>query len=206
MCEKCNRPFPTKWKQCPDCKPKQTMNYKQVHSKIKIPSRYCKAYNGAFTAPETNLISDFSECKIDSIFFTGATGTGKTFLATALMQEHCKITGLGGIWTTAGLILQSIRATYASKSKTTEHEIITGYSTCPVLLIDDLGAEKITDWSTSSLYEIISDRVNWCRQTIITSNLLLSGIAEWNPRMASRLASFSVIEMSGRDRRLPEQE
>ena len=202
ICEQCNSPFPAKWGKCPDCEPNHELSYAQVNEKLRIPARYREAYAGGFDASQSSLITDMANSTIDSVFLSGGTGTGKTFLASAIMQEYCKVTGLICTWSTSGQMLQAIRATYGSNATQTEAEVTKEYAVCSLLLIDDLGAEKVTDWSISSLYEIISDRINWCKPTIVTSNLTLNDLSAWNPRIASRLASFVVMKLTGDDKRL----
>ena len=140
------------------------------------------------------------------IAVSGAVGRGKTSFSTALFREWIRkgITnkGFNGLWITAPEILAHIRSTYQRDSKETEREVINYYSKLPLLLIDDLGAEKQSDWSISAFYQILSDRVNWCKHTIITTNMGFIDMNDWEPRIASRVAGMHCIKMTGEDRRL----
>jgi len=73
-----------------------------------------------------------------------------------------------------------------------------------VLFLDDLGAEKMTDFVRQSLYAIINYREQHELPTIITSNYNLSNISgKIDDRIASRIAGMcEVIEIKGNDRRL----
>lgn len=73
-----------------------------------------------------------------------------------------------------------------------------------VLILDDLGAEKMTDFVRQALYYLINEREQWQLQTIITSNYSLSQLDEYiDSRISSRIAGMcKVVEFSGRDRRL----
>lgn len=72
-----------------------------------------------------------------------------------------------------------------------------------ILLLDDLGAEKTTDFVKQTLYIILSEREKWDRPTMITTNYLLSEIAEmFDARIASRLKGGTVLEFTGKDWRI----
>ena len=167
-----------------------------------MPEKYRGASKGKFTLTQLAEIEGFLMGWCEGVFLHGTQGTGKTFMATAMLQAWALSGKTGARWTTSPGMLAEIRSTYHPQAKHQEMEVIEKYALAPLLLIDDIGAEKITDWSVPAQYQIISDRVNWNRKTIITSNLSLDEIAEWNPRIASRLSGFRVIEMTGEDRRM----
>ena len=85
-----------------------------------------------------------------------------------------------------------------------EKRILDKYSKVPVLVIDDLGAEKISDWSRQVMYLLIDRRYRNCSQTIITSNLTHQGLADQlDARIASRVAEMgAVIDMGSTDHRV----
>lgn len=77
---------------------------------------------------------------------------------------------------------------------------------CKLLIIDDIGSEKFTEWVRERLVSIINTRVSNGLSTIYTSNLspeeLKEGLEE---RIASRILGYSgVIEIKGSDRRAAE--
>lgn len=78
------------------------------------------------------------------------------------------------------------------------------YLDTPLLVLDDLGAEKTTPWALQSLYVILNKRGSELRQTIITSNLSLDEMSnELSDRIASRIKGMcKVVVMKGKDRRL----
>lgn len=95
-----------------------------------------------------------------------------------------------------------LRSTFRDGAKESEYDIVTEYKRCKVLILDDLGAEKRSDYSASSLYAIISGRRNAHLFTIVTTNQTLNEINEWEPRIASRLGEYTTIKLEGNDRRL----
>ena len=77
------------------------------------------------------------------------------------------------------------------------------YRTCPFLILDDLGAEKFTEWVAEAVYDLIDHRYAWMKPTIITSNLDPVRLSElFGARLASRISSGRVVHLTGRDRRL----
>jgi hypothetical protein len=168
-------------------------------------------------------ITDFSEraAKLADVsgglFLTGGRGNGKTRLAVALMREHLKkvkVTEVCGttpiipktslpIFVAVPELLLSLRESY-SRNDTSEGEIISKYTEGSLLVLDDLGAEKSTEWSINILYIIIDRRYRDEKKTIITSNLSLDELADkLDDRIASRIAGMcTVVPMGGADRRL----
>ena len=71
-----------------------------------------------------------------------------------------------------------------------------------LLVIDDIGAEKASEWTAERLYTIIDHRYANCLPLIVTSNLPPSKLAEQTgERSASRLAEMcEVVAMTGTDR------
>lgn len=75
-----------------------------------------------------------------------------------------------------------------------------------LLVLDDVGAEKATEWTQERIYSIVDHRYANCLPLIITSNLPASDLApQIGERAASRLAEMcrTVVAMTGADRRWP---
>ena len=79
----------------------------------------------------------------------------------------------------------------------------------PLLLIDDLGTEKISEFTEEATYRILNERYNECRPLIITSNLPVANPDgpdlkdQLGQRITSRLAqTTTVVAIRGNDRRL----
>ena len=85
-----------------------------------------------------------------------------------------------------------------------EKRILDKYTRCPLLTIDDLGAEKVSEWSRQVIYLLIDRRYRDMKQTIITSNLTQGQLAEQlDARIASRIAEMGlVIDLGDKDYRL----
>ena len=149
----------------------------------------------------------------------GAPGIGKTHLACALAinllnpdhpqtlaRKQCEPWEMYAsdsirFVSTPELICR-LRSTFKDGATESEYNIVTEYKRCKVLILDDLGAEKRSDYSASSLYAILSGRRNAQKFTIVTTNQTLKEINEWEPRIASRLAEYATVRLEGKDRRV----
>ncbi len=146
------------------------------------------AYNKAIKFSET-----FEETKTTGrgIFFTGSVGTGKTHLAAAianyLINEKMIPVKFGNIST----LLSEVRDTYNSESEKTEADVIKVLSNVQLLIIDDLGKEKATEWTNNIIYTIINNRYENYKPTVVTTNL---SIKELDSKLGDATTS-RIIEM-----------
>ena len=127
----------------------------------KAAYRTAKEYADNFAAHSANG---------DGLYIEGTFGTGKTHLAAAiaiqLMESGHKV-----IFKTADDLLADIKATFDSNGwSDTERKVTDRFKQCELLVIDDLGKEQATDWSTAQLYGIINDRYENQKPVIITTN------------------------------------
>lgn len=160
----------------------------------KVPARYSGARLTQFSSSVRSRIENAS----GDIFITGPNGVGKTHLASAALAHRGH-----GDWILIPELLMRIRNSFQSREGAeTEQQIVREISAFDFLVLDDLGAEKTSDWSLSTLYLILAKRVNAMRVTVVTSNLDIAEIAASEPRIASRLAGFERIKLEGKDRRL----
>ena len=72
------------------------------------------------------------------------------------------------IFGTADDLLREIKATFDDNGG--EQKVLERFKHCDLLVIDDLGKEQATDWSTAQLYAIINDRYECQKPLIITTN------------------------------------
>ncbi len=116
--------------------------------------------------------SDFEKYKKDGIglILTGSYGTGKTHLAAAICHELIK-KDYRPIFGTMITLLEKIKATYDDEySREREEQVIDKYTRCDLLIIDDLGKERPTEWAIEKLYYIINTRYEKCLPVVITTN------------------------------------
>lgn len=150
--------------------------------------------------------------KIDTkgIYLYGNNGTGKTIMSIFLTLEYIKNQYINNnhcpdfIFITVPELLLIFRDCYSKKSELSEMELLTTYSNIDILILDDFGVEKNTDWAFQMLYILINRRYENMNKTIITSNLSLSQLADKlnDDRIPSRLQQMcDIIETAGFDYR-----
>ena len=178
-----------------------------------LPSAYKECSFETYKGND-KLIKDLSELirkNEDSIVLRGNTGCGKTHLAIAIAKkiptEDSKIRGSwetipGTIFTTAPELLLKIRSAFREGSEQSEERLIDYYSGCELLILDDLGSEKTSEFAVTTLYVIIDRRLRDCRKTIITTNMSQQEIEQtFGARIASRLSGMENIKINMPDHR-----
>lgn len=105
----------------------------------------------------------------NSLYIFGAYGTGKTHLAAAIANEVIS-NGKSVVYTRFGELCRDVKRAFDSKAKEGEEHILRKYKTCYLLILDDLGKERITDWSLALLFELIDSRYRDMKPTVITAN------------------------------------
>lgn len=162
-----------------------------------------------------------------SIYLSGSPGTGKTHMAVGLMwqwlRNHLRVEqrGDGGmvVWgvnfklgdpqyiptfISVPELYAEIKDTFDGKGGVSERTVMNHYATAAFLVLDDIGAEQMTDWKRATLYSLIDRRYRDMRQSVITSNMSLDDLASHvDDRIASRIVEMgAVITMTGPDHRL----
>ena len=105
------------------------------------------------------------------LLLLGPCGVGKTHLAAAALLSLIKDKGVRGLFYDFRDLLKEIQASYNAVSGTTEMEVLQPIFAAEVLVLDDLGSTKMTDWVRDTLSHIINNRYNERRVTIFTSNM-----------------------------------
>ena len=100
------------------------------------------------------------------LFVYGPRGTGKTMLVSILANEMTK-NGQTVLFSSVPDLLEDIRESY---NKKTSDKTIRAAREVSCLILDDLGAEHITEWVGSQLFSLLNHRYNERLKTIITSN------------------------------------
>ncbi len=106
------------------------------------------------------------------LLFLGTCGVGKTHLAVALLRQMIAEKGDAGLFYDFRDLLREIQASWNSISQTSELEILRPVLESKVLVLDELGANKPTEWVRDTIAHIINCRYNEKKITIFTSNYL----------------------------------
>ena len=157
------------------------------------------------------------------LLFTGDNGVGKTHLAVAVLRELVTGKGARGRFWDFHELIREIKNSYNPETRTTELQVLEPVVDTDLLLLDDLGAWKMTDWMIDTLFYILNTRYMAKRATLITTNFqdvdrdaalaadhlrrkefLVERIGQ---RLRSRLMEMCVvIPMQGPDHRRQRQE
>ena len=104
------------------------------------------------------------------LLFTGGNGVGKTHLAVAVLHELVSNRGAHGRFWDFHELIREIKNSYDFETRTTEVQVLAPVVEAEVLLLDDLGAWKMTDWMNDTLFYILNSRYIAKRPTLITTN------------------------------------
>jgi DNA replication protein DnaC len=124
------------------------------------------------------------------IVFIGGNGCGKTHLAAAIANERLQ-QGDRVAFANVADLLDELRAAYGPDAKRRYDEVFRTLVDVPLLVLDDLGAQKSSPWAEEKLYQLLNHRHLARAWTIVTTNKRLS---EMEPRIASRLADRDVSQ------------
>jgi DNA replication protein DnaC len=104
------------------------------------------------------------------ILLTGSIGVGKTHLAVGILQALVTERGATGLFCDYRELLKQVQNSYNQRVQATELEILAPVFEAEVLVLDELGASKPTDWVWDTVAHILNTRYNDRRTTIITTN------------------------------------
>lgn len=177
-----------------------------------IPDRYC---NDTWEIPHVAMPY------VDSargLCLTGPSGTGKTTALCLLMRDHRRgeltkflshpsVPLIKTAWKFISfpkLIIQLQDLWRRGESEDTAGSVLMELSNVKRLIIDDLGAEKLTDYARQSTYFLINEREQWDRLTYITTNFSLAQLDEQlDSRISSRIAGMCDVKaLTGKDLRM----
>ena len=117
----------------------------------------------------------FEKWEGNSIMIWGEYGNGKSHLAAAVGNE-LKSKGVIVVFQSVPELLGRIRSTFGRESRESESEIMSALLDCDLLILDDIGAEKVTDWVSDVLFRIIDGRYRKNMPILYTSNLKPSAL------------------------------
>jgi DNA replication protein DnaC len=129
------------------------------------------------------------------LLFVGQPGTGKTHLAVAALRGLIRA-GHEGVFFDYQTLLNHIRSGYDQASGTMDREAYRTALDAEILVLDDLGAHRVTDWVEDTVTSIITHRCNNRKATIVTTNLEKERTYN-SPTDQSLYSKYSLAERIG---------
>lgn len=189
---------------CTDCFEKEQIreNIQRLFKNSNIPTMFKDVdINSIRIEKNKKIIENYNK---GGLYLRGNTGVGKTHIAVCIMKRLIE-QSIPAVFISIPELLLEIRDTFKGNNESSELQIIDEYGyTKKTVVFDDIGSEKVSDWSLQTLYLIIDRRYREILPTIVTSNLSLDELSEkLSDRIASRIAGMcEIIEIKGDDQRL----
>jgi DNA replication protein DnaC len=216
-----------------ECECRTRRRAARIIARTRIPKRYehctLESFEADFPSATRSLKNAFRSARkfVESypletggtgLLLTGSIGVGKTHLAVGILQALVAERGASGLFVDYRDLLKQVQNSYNRQVQSTELEILKPVFDAEVLILDELGASKPTDWVWDTVAHILNTRYNDRRTTIITTNYANAGPVgvglapeqrsnreeslgdRIGERMRSRLQEMCVVvEMNGVD-------
>lgn len=162
--------------------------------KLGIPKLYQNASLNDFTPAnfKQNKVPNFTHPR--NLLIHGLNGRGKTHLAAALAKNW------NAKWLRASRYLAELRSTYNNHTDQTELSLLEKYTNPKILVLDDLTSPGQTNHAASALLDLLSERIEQVKITIVTCYQDKSQVGDFDPSIAARLGGFERVELVGEDR------
>lgn len=180
-----------------DAEPEVELSEAEQRWRRVIPQRFIDAEISQLDNAARTALCEWVE-QLSNLVLLGPVGTGKTHAAVAALKLANEA-GYSIAFSPVVELLDELRPGRDVDSG----ERLRWLTEVRVLLLDDLGAEKSTEWTHERLYALVNRRWLECRPTIVTSNLTSEQLAESvDARLYSRLSDGAIAyRMAGADRR-----
>ena len=205
---------------CPECRSKSKSRHRLENSAI--PPRYTEQGFETFSTPDPRLrTAQLRAIEFVNAFpvldrgllFIGPCGVGKTHLSVAILKAIISEHDVNARFVDEAELLRSLQYSYNQNSIATEEALLRPLRRADLLVWDDLGTGRPTDWVRETIHTIINHRYTNQRLTIFSSNWKLpeknapkavTGEPTLSDRIGERLYSrilemCEIIEMKGPD-------
>ena len=163
------------------CDCRQQARSQSLLAAARIPKRYehCELSNFEFDGPHRGLASArMAACRFaeeypmenTGLLLVGSIGVGKTHLAVGIIKELILSKNISCLFYDYRELLKQIQNSYNDSVKATELDVLRPVFDTEVLVLDELGAVKPTEWVWDTVSLILNTRYNDNRTTIITTN------------------------------------
>jgi DNA replication protein DnaC len=180
----------------------------------RIPKRYehCELSNFEFEGPQLPLArARMAACRFveeypmnkTGLLLVGTAGSGKTHLAIGIAKALIREKGIECVFYDYADLLKQIQDSYNPTVQATEIGLLRPVFEAEILVLDDLGSVKPTEWRWDTIRLIVNTRYNDSRTTIITTNFAdepAAGVVD--PDAPRRSESFSAARAAARDETL----
>jgi DNA replication protein DnaC len=174
--------IPARYEHCElstfDCDP-DDKRYKSIRDARFLAGRFVEEY----PTDKTGLL------------FVGSVGVGKTHLAVGIIKSLIREKGIHCLFSDYRELLKQIQNSYNTSVQATEMEVLRPVFDAEVLVLDELGAVRSTEWVFDTVNYILNSRYNENKTTIITTNFPDAPEAE--PEI-DNLRSASAAERAAR--------
>jgi len=145
--------IPERYRNC------RLQNFKDLHNEsLKKAKAVAKRYVEHWPAVDAGLL------------ITGPVGVGKTHLAVAILNELVDTKGATALFCDFSDLLDRIQASFGRAGEENQDDIVAPYRDADLLVLDELGARRPSDWVREVLYGLLNTRYNRKRLTILTTN------------------------------------
>lgn len=168
-----------------ECECKAAKRAARLSEQARIPQRYAHCtledYETKFPSADASLARALVQARNfvkaypvetegKGLLFVGTPGLGKTHLAVGLLRELVGKRGARGLFVDYRDLLKQVQNSYNPAVSATELDVLRPVFEAEVLVIDDLGASKPSDWVFDTVAHILNNRYNDRLTTIITTN------------------------------------
>lgn len=125
------------------------------------------------------------------LYISGGVGAGKTFLASCLVRDlHRR--GKYVTWAQMGNVLKAIKASFDQRST---EDVLRKYQETRILVLDDLGKERPTEWVVEQLFNLVNYRYDEGLPLIITTNYGADGLVKkLTPKDGDEITAIAIVD------------
>lgn len=184
------------WTPCPDCEDARLARERQAEAQRRADyarqDMECRIGQAAIPARFVGRTLDNFQCSTEaqtaalaiarefadnfeanakrgmSLIFSGLPGTGKSHLATAVLQaimpQHT------GLYTTCMGVIRAVRGTWRKDSERSETQVLDAFADVPLLVLDEIGVQYGTDGEQTILFDVLDRRYRDMKPSIFLTN------------------------------------
>lgn len=162
------------------CSCRKQKGHSNQLKRVRVPERYLNCHFNSYEPKNQsqaraakfaiNLAQEYPVVD-QGLILMGTVGVGKTHLAVSILKGLTE-RGFNCLFYEFGSLLKEIQESYNSTTKTSELGVLSPVLKADVLVLDELGASKPTDWVKDTMAHIINTRYNDKKITIFTTNYL----------------------------------